>query len=489
MITKSNSKVLRGGETAFKICLFFYAAFGACNLTRKTWPISVMLYAMTALGLALLAYRALHGKSYIKMPLLACAALMWASYIVSALCNWRYITKDGLVYLGLWTLYFFLLYTHEEGETAERVYRDLQWFSALYMVWTTALALISFWMLAVGYDTSFVDAESGNYTVAAGIHDGRLWGAFLDPNLGSVMCGAVIAMCAYWFRRREKTWLRIVLAADALAMLFYIAMSDSRNGMLCLGVVCAVGAAFAWFGRENNRKPLGAAAGLILMGLALVCGALAPYGVQKGYNAVVAQVRENAPVTEAIPSATDVPGETAVPEETPVPAQTPGLPVIERDYTLDRTIADLSNRRFWVWGSAVEIAVSRPLTGVSFVGVLPYVREYMPETYIVNNGGYWDMNTFDSEIFNILAAQGFPGLLILVVWFVLAVILFFRGIGKILPGDTPEIALLTILSCMLVTSALNQGTMFYQTTPNTVLFWIAFGDLLFLLKKAANGRL
>ena len=446
-------------ERAFAVCIFFYTAFGACNLTHRTWVISAALYAMTAVGAVLLVYRAASFRKYIKTPLLPCAVLMWLSYLASAFFNRAYINKDAVVFFAMWTLFFFLLYAHDGEEDPSHVYRNLRLFSILHMGWTTLLALISFGMLFANYDSSYVELDNGSYTVAAGIHEGRLWGAFQDPNLGAVMCVAVIALCVYWYRRCGKKWLRGALIADGVVMLLYIAMSDSRNGMLCLGVVCAVGLCFYWFDRKRRKQKLTYyALGIVLACVALAAGFCAPKLVQRGYNAAAELVVESAPKSSA-------------------------LKKIERDYKLNKTIADQSNRRFWVWQSGIDIAMSRPLTGVSFVGVVPYAEEHMPDTYIVNND-YWDMNTFDSEIFNLFAAQGFPGLIILIVWFALAVILFFRCVGRMEPGDKDEIAILTVLVCVLITSALNQGTMFYQMTPNAVLFWLAFGDLLFVLAKA-----
>mgnify|MGYP000175836823 FL=1 len=57
---------------------------------------------------------------------------------------------------------------------------------------------------------------------------------------------------------------------------------------------------------------------------------------------------------------------------------------------------DISNQRFQLWASAIEVGLSRPLTGISFYGIVPYTEKNFPDTYIVNNDHWcivrWIMN-------------------------------------------------------------------------------------------------
>lgn len=445
----------RTAEKVFFVLLFVYTALGACNLTYGKPVITYVMYPTYILGGCLICARLLRVGRYRTMPLLLCAVLMWASYVFSGVMNLSYVTKKSFVYLILWSFYFFLVYTRPGDEPQEELLRDFRRASALFAAWTAALAAISFYMLATGYGWAYRDPNNNDYEVASGFFAGRLWGAFQDPIIGSNMCCAVIAMCVYWFRRHKNGWLRAGLVLLALAMLFYIAMSDSRNGMLCLGVVCAVYVLFWWFGRERERRGALAVLGLALAAAALVCAVLIPKAVQTGYNGLAAL---------------------------------DGLRPVDRGYDVSGDLGSFSNRRLDEWGSAVELGLSRPLTGVSFTGVVPYALEHLPETYIVNND-YWITNTLESEVFNIFAAQGFPGVLILLAWFALAVRMFFRDIRLVPRRLLPELALMTALVCEFIVSALFQGLMFYQQNPDTILFWLCFGDLLYLLAaaRAAHG--
>ena len=76
--------------------------------------------------------------------------------------------------------------------------------------------------------------------------------------------------------------------------------------------------------------------------------------------------------------------------------------VIDRGYDLS---GDISNRRFDIWKSGLEIFARRPWLGTTFCGFLPFAQEHMPETYIVSND-YLQMTTLDNDFVNLLVSNG-----------------------------------------------------------------------------------
>ena len=73
-------------------------------------------------------------------------------------------------------------------------------------------------------------------------------------------------------------------------------------------------------------------------------------------------------------------------------------------------------------------------------------------------------------------------MLILAAWVLGAVWIFFKNIAEVSAGRDRELFLLTAICCIMAVSALFQGSRFYQTSPNTFIFWCAFGTLLCLMK-------
>ena len=440
-------------ENVFRALFLLYTGLGACNLTYGKPVITVVMYAAFLLGGAVLLVRLGQWRRYIRMPLLVCAVLLLLSYAISCAANRAYITRLSFVYFILWTFYFLILYTQAQDRTADDTLRDFRLFTILFMIWVTALCLISLYMYFIGYASVYRDPNNADYEVASGFFAGRLWGAFQDPNYGSVMCCSTLAMCVYWGYRRRERWLRVLLGLDMAALLYYMALSDSRNGMVCLGVVCAVAVLFLWFGRSKSPAARMAAQCAVIAAVIFAVGLLLPKVIQLANNRLV--------------------------------QDTGAFAAVDRGYDISGSLESFSNRRLDVWRSAVELGLARPLTGVSFTGVVPYALEHLPGTYIVNND-YWIMNTLDSEIFNTFAAQGFPGVIVLAAWAVLALRVFVKNIRRAANGRRADTALMTAIVCELAVSALFQGVILYQVTPSAVLFWTTFGTLMTVLAQSGG---
>ena len=437
-------KIEQWTELAFKALFFLYVGLGSCSLTYGRSVISWVMYAAFLLGGVVLLMRLLSPGRYFRMPLLLCGVLMWLSCAVAAAANMSYFTTRTAVILILWAFYFFILYAQPGDRDGGRLLREFRGLSLVYLAWATVLALISVGMLAARYEVHYRDPANGMYEVAVGFFSGRLWGAFQDPNLGSVMCVAGIAVCVYWIMEKKSAALRTALGADIALFVFYMACSDSRNGMVCLGVLSALGMLWLMVKNRDKVNPLLAAI-VVIAGFA--CGMLLAQLVQELFNSLM---------------------------------EITGGPLINRGYSME---GDISNRRLAIWRSGLELGLTRPVTGISFPAVVAYAKEHLPDTYIISND-LWEFNTFDSEPVNIFVAQGIPGVLILAAWILGAVWIFFKNIAAASAGRDRELFLLTAICCIMAVSALFQGTMFYQTSPNTFMFWCAFGTLLCLLKSA-----
>ena len=130
----------------------------------------------------------------------------------------------------------------------------------------------------------------------------------------------------------------------------------------------------------------------------------------------------------------------------------------------------------------MEVGLSRPLTGTSFPGIVPYAKENLPDTYIVNND-HWDYSTMDNEILNVFVSQGFPGLLILAVLVIALIRYVFARIWKLEKGDFAAAQVLLTCIVMLSASSMFQATMFYQNSTDANMFWMFLGYLVFMLKE------
>lgn len=527
MNSSINTKGISQAEIVFKIWFYLYVILSTCNLTYGREIIAAFMWPMLLLGAGLVVYRLIHIKEYIHMPMLWILILLFASYLFSMVTNLQYESKNGLVTMVFWVFYFGILYTFREDDSQDRVRKEFERMAGVHILYALVMTLISLGMMAAGYSSSYIDKNNGNYEVCSGFHDGRLWGAFQDPNLGAIVCCTAIALCLYFiWKRKEKIW-KAVLAVFILLFLLYIAFSDSRNGLVSIGTGMAAYAFFRGFYRERRWKKQ-----WINLAAAVLVGAVCffiPEGIKYTYNYAVeqqAQQREEADSAQNSNSAEKQPETTAgadsekkeaaaasqekgagesssgessaaesstpessatesgapestAPEKSPSgKTEKPEAAPVKRNYSLE---GDISNRRFDLWKSAAEVALSRPLTGTSFPGIVPYAKENLPDTYIVNND-HWDYSTMDNEVLNIFVSQGFPGLLILAALAAAVLRYIFTRIWKL--DKAGFFRALTLLTCiiMLTASSMFQATMFYQNSTDANMFWMFLGYLVFMLK-------
>ncbi len=509
MNSSKNTKRLSQVEIVFKIWFYLYVILSTCNLTYGKEIIAVCMWPMLLLGAGLVLYRLIHIKEYIRMPNLWILILFFASYLFSMVTNLQYESKKGLVTMVFWILYFGILYTFRESDSQERVKKEFELMAAVHIFYALIMTLISLGMMAVGYSNSYIDKSNGNYEVCSGFHDGRLWGAFQDPNLGAIVCCTAIVLCMYFiWKRREKLW-KIFLSVFIVLFLLYIAFSDSRNGLVSIGTGMAVYAFLRGFYKERRLKKQ-----WINLAAAVLVGAVCffiPEGIKYSYNYVVGQEVQQAEQTKTAQnqsstekttgsssgstkksgssssssaakknSGTTTSKGTASSGSSKKSTAAP----VKRNYSLE---GDISNRRFDLWKSAIEVGLSRPLTGTSFPGIVPYAKENLPDTYIVNND-HWDYSTMDNEVLNVFVSQGFPGLLILAVLVIVAIKYVFSRIWKLGKEEFQRAQVLLTCIVMLSASSMFQATMFYQNSIDANMFWMYLGYLVFMLKEIPEKK-
>lgn len=450
-------------ESIFNVLFLIYLFLGVSNPTYGTHLISFVMYPTFILGGSLVIWRLVLSKRFIRTIGLPWLVLILLSYVFSSLMNFRYLNKNSIVIFILWTFYFLLVFTKDPDRSSESIAREFHFISSFYLICVTALTLISAWMFLTGYSVSYRDPNNANYEVASGFFAGRLWGAFQDPNLGAVMCDIAIVISVYFIWYIKKKALKVFLCIDIVIMLLYIALSDSRNGMVTLGCLSAFSLFFCSFrklGKEIGSKIIfKKALCIIASAVVFVCGFIAPKLIQTGYNAIIRTVySEDDDIYNNV--------------------------LVDRGYDLKE---DVSNRRLDIWKSGIEIALSKPLTGVSFVGLTPYAKENIPDSYIVSND-IWEFNTLDNDYLNLFAAQGIPGVVLMLALAITVIRRIFSGIWYAKKDDFPIIFNCTVIVCSLAVSAMFQGTMFYQQTPNTMMFWNLLGSAVYLLSLTDENK-
>lgn len=511
-------KVVYRFEIFFKISFLLYAMLSTCNLTYGKGIVSVIMWPMFVSGVVLFCIRGIHIKQYIGTPHLWILICLCGSYVFSSIMNYEYFSKRTIVTLIFWMFYFGILYASKEEQSHQKTVKEFELFGYIYIAYALIMVAISLGMMVIGYSSHYVDKDNGNYEICAGFYDGRLWGAFQDPNLGAVICCVAIMLSVY-FICKHKGWVKKAgFVICIILFIFYIAFSDSRNGLVSLlvGITTWI---FVWISqkKKDTRK-------LVINGcIAVLAGSIClvvPISIKKGYN-YLAQIENQKKILEEKNNIQIEKKVTKSKEDTKQNNQlqegnnegkkeTDSEQTVESkkqksnsSLTSNRTITkqenseqkklapikrgysmkgDISNQRFQLWASAIEVGLSRPLTGISFYGIVPYTEKNFPDTYIVNND-HWVYSTMDNELMNIFVAQGFPGLFIVIGLIISVLKNIFCNIRKVKKEEWLGMTTMLASVIVLAVSAMFQSTMFYQNAANAIIFWMFLGYLVVLLKR------
>ena len=455
-----------------KIWLFVYTFLGTNVFLRESFIVTLCVWPMFLLAGILCIDRLIHLKNYIKTPYIFVLAAFCLSALISMLINRQYGFKENLITLILWCIYFFLLYTNDIRREKKKIIKECEVLGIILLVYMAVCTIIAFVMMFTGYSNRQI--ASDGYELFSGFSIGRLWGMFLNPNSAAVTaCIAIILSVYFIFKNKHLIW-RIVLVANILLQMFYIIFSDSRIGRVCLcalaGVLVMLKGLYALRGRKWFLKVVVILAAVAAAGIAFWI----PGQVKQQYNVWVAErsiANESDDVKQQIEEEIKNNNYSAV-------KNNGSTNIIERGYDMS---GDISNRRFDVWKSGLEIFMAEPVFGVSFRGMTEYALEHLPDTYLVNND-YKQMDTLDNEIMNILVSQGIVGIVLLIIFVVGVLVLVLPQMVRA-KEDTDFWILCFAIVFILCISAMTVSTMFYNSTPNANCFWIFLGALVYLARK------
>lgn len=443
----------RNLELIFKICFIVYTMLSVCNFTYGKSIISYVMWPMMLLGAVLVMWRVLRFKEYTKMPGVFVLIAMSISFVLSMLINYQYGLKDNIVTFVLWIFYFFMLYTRNNSDNPSDIKKEFELIGIVYMIYLCVGNIVSILMMIVGYEHVYTNAKG--YEVAAGFIWGRLWGVYIDPNFAAVMSTAAICLALYFWKKGVSKKTKVILGISIAINICFIAFTDSRTGRVCLAVF-AIAYGLLWL--LYSKKSLSMGKKLLNVLLILVVGVGAfylPKMVVNGYNSMwnmISSIVEDSDNEDK---------------------------KIDRGYDIED---DVSNRRFDIWQSGIEILETSPIFGVSFGGLRLYAEDNLPETYIVNND-YKDFNTLDNEILNVFVGQGLLGGIILVGFVVLVLVKIFKNIMKLDKNEFLVASTCFVIVICITASAMFRAAMFYHSSPNANVFWSFLGILVFYVAK------
>lgn len=468
---KINSKYLNIIENLFLFLFTAYAMMSTNTLTFGKPVIALVMWPSMLLGMLIIGYRVLNFRDYYKMPGLPFLILMLGSIGISTVLNYRYSLKGNLVFCIYWAFYFLVLYTIAQSKPREAVKHNFEMLSAFYIIYTTVNIIVSFYLMAINYSQKTFIEES-NYEFCMGFVDGRLWGTFTNPNNAAAAAAIAVIMLLYFAFKTKKIVFKIADTLLILVQIAYIALSDSRTGAVFCGAALGIFVSAMLLCKWRDKSIWLKVTAVCMAVVISAAGFIMPRMLKDGYNLVSKTITENR---------IDNPGDQGDEDSSFDP------PVIDRGYDLSD---DVSNRRFDVWKSGVEIYKSSAKTlvfGTGFSGVADYAKDRLPDTYIVSND-YAVIRTLDNELVNILSAQGTVGIIITAALIIYLIVFIIRSFKNLRKEDMTFFCTAISVVAGASAAAMFGGVMFYKFSVVGIIFWLLLGDMIYLLKNKRQAE-
>ena len=472
------------------ITLFYaYACVSTCGITFGTKLVSYFMWPSILFGAILVLYRIIKFKKYTNMPGQIAVIGMIASIFLSTFANYQYNLKENLVYCIYWVLYFVVLYFVQRDRTIEEIKKDFEYIGILVLITINISVFIGLKQMFDGYAMLCEHPESG-FLYWQGFAIGRLWGIYINPNRGAITVTQAVAVLLYFLAQKKIIVLKILSVMDMLCLIFYIALTDSRSGAVCIGVLFGVYVFFRmilWACSQEGERLKRICITVVISVLVVLIGMKAPREAKNAYNDVLNWMAE-----KKLESIEDIDVEDKSEEEINQEineaineANSIQQLEVERGYDLT---GDISNNRFTIWRSGIEIfrhSTKNMIIGTSFCGFTPYAAKNIPWSVIITKFGF-HYTTLENDILHVLVSQGFIGFAIMV-WFVLS--LFIEVGKKIIKVERKHrnmVAAMLALLFAYVASAFFGSAMFYQFSTNTVVFWAVLGYLMYILRNSGE---
>lgn len=463
-------KIFGKAESVFKYLYLITTLLSFNNLLYGSVILKVFVYSTFVLGGVLVVNRLLHFKKYFKFYGLIVMILFSLSYFLSAVINRKYgIIENGQALVWM-TFQIGLLYVVDKDDI-KKTKKDFYGTTILLLVYVALSNIVSVAMLFTGYGKG--KNESFNGTLL-GYMWGRLWGVYSDPNYGSVLGVAAILISVYFMIKTNKKWLKALLVMNCILSVMYITFSNSRTGLVSLIIA---GGCFTYFTALDRIKINRMAKQIISVVLAVCIGGLC-WGcvltTEYTYNGISKAVYEY----KISQGGSQIPGNNDEIGEKPVDV---GPNIINREG--NELEEDVTNGRFSLWLSGIEVWKTIPIFGTSHRNFLAYAQDRLPHTYLVENDKGANFKTTHNVLIDLLACEGILGFAIFMLFAGMIIVMICKNILFAKKKKTSdENSLLISLAVAFACSGMFVLEILFINSAGAFMFWSALGLLVTNLK-------
>jgi len=351
----------------------------------------------------------------------------------------------------------FLLVIYEFSKKNALKENFFLWFQTILVTFSLIMSTISLWMFFVGY--SFISRIEGKTNpLRIGFVENRLFGAYADPNYSGVMAAVSIIVSFYLFRNITKSLVfKIILILNIIIQISFIGLSGSRNALIVLTVMVTALSFFTVFRKLTStnklKRTLRSFTVAILMGvicfgfvessksfLSYVPKYVSPHISQKQSKKSIKDYEQN-----------------------------------DMEVNLDREdverSGDISNMRFTLWKSGIEIFKTTPLFGVGPKSIHDYAQKYVPDTYLAKSN-----LAVHNAYLNVLVCTGLFGAICVLIFLLKSLVGVLKHVFSVSLLNAQFIYSVVVVFGIGV-SGLFHNEIFFMATSSPLVFWVFIGQM------------
>ncbi|MFD2306497.1 O-antigen ligase family protein [Enterococcus termitis] len=281
--------------------------------------------------------------------------LFTLALIVTSVAN----APTGLVAnvkLIIWeVLFFFVVY--EVGKKNPKAL--FSWVEKVLVFTWFILLVISLGMFFVQFQYT-MPLDKLYYGIRMGFFENRLYGVFVDPNYSATISVVSICFSFHLLKEAKSKLFKGFLIVNLVFAFFFVVLSGSRTAMI---EIMAITILWVFFYFYYTKKAMALLKRLVLSAV------LALLAVMTLYFTMDITQKVSVVTAEAV-------------SKVIVIKTTDGKDDISLDRPDTGEDSDISNSRFKLWNSAVEIFKTKPLIGPSPKGLLQYAQKNLPHSWI-----------------------------------------------------------------------------------------------------------
>ena len=190
-------------EKLFKILFLIEGYLQTCSFTFGKKIISFFLWPTIILGIIILIYRVIEYKRFYNDKKIIILIFFCLSFMISSILQRQYGMYTNIRTLGIIVLQFFILFWNDAETEIEKIEKEKLNLEKIFLLGTTILTIISFATLFMNY-SKVIPSDIGP-DIVFGMTWGRLFGAYWDPNIASVICSfSIIIALDYLIKSKNK---------------------------------------------------------------------------------------------------------------------------------------------------------------------------------------------------------------------------------------------------------------------------------------------